>query len=155
MQVPPFRAFQKLMWVVTGCKELQPLKTFSALSFRCQVHSLLWILLCFLQKKSLLLKTVSCLMFMSMTDPMIDSYDPKDYKYSGWERVTTVETEWIILLLNDSHKAGMDQLVQWLATDWMVRGLNPDIFSVCTFVQTSSGTHLASCKVSTVSFSWW
>jgi hypothetical protein len=82
-QIPPFRTFEKLLLVVKGSKHLQPLKTaIDTLIFptaKCQKSFFTMNIITSSITQCLLLNTMSSLMFLSMVDPMIDSFDPKDY----------------------------------------------------------------------------
>jgi hypothetical protein len=69
--------------VVTGSKHLQPLKTAVNISIvpiaKCQQSFFTINIITASISKSLLLKTVSSLMFVSMADPMNDSFNIKNY----------------------------------------------------------------------------
>jgi hypothetical protein len=93
-QIHPCRAFEKLVSVLTGSKHLQPLKTAINTSIaptaECQQSLFTINIITSSVRKSLLLKTVSSLMFVSTANPIINSFDHTNYvkQYSGkshWE----------------------------------------------------------------------
>jgi hypothetical protein len=78
-QIHPCRAFEKLVSVLTGSKHLQPLKTAINTSVvptaECQQSLFTINIITSSIRKSLFLKTVSSLMFVSTANPMINSFD--------------------------------------------------------------------------------
>jgi hypothetical protein len=82
-QIPPYRALKKFVSVVTDSKHLQPLKTgintSIVLTAECQQSFFTINIITTSIRKSLLLKTVSSLMFIFTADPVADSFDPKNY----------------------------------------------------------------------------